>query len=228
MEQFLAYVAQFEPDFAKSIDGAGEAETSELERLVGMPLPSRYREFLERMGHDTGNLRLGGDASFAASELIEAYRKEILAGEIEVPRGSMLIGVGGMLVEEIYLELGGEDGRVLFLAADGNIHLFAESFEKLLYRTTFVKYRPRCFPFLRTYGSASSRRLLPPAEQMALNLGFDRQWFSDALFFCGERGDAALVISQYEGEGFLIVLAGTHESEVVSMAERFRYTFMLS
>jgi hypothetical protein len=226
IDEFVAYVAQFEPGFPNIIRGASPEEISALERLAGRPLPEMYREFLERMGHESGkiNLSLGGRSGI--SHVIEYYRDAIETGEREVPHNCIVIG-HDQIANELALEFK-PDGEPQVVVSSGEEikALHAESLEKLLYSLAFIAYRLRTLPYWASYTSSyqeiGMRMVLPAARQLAEQLGFTILWFSDTVTFCAERGtDAALEFTQHEGQGLAGRVAATSQAEVEKIGDEF-------
>ena len=50
--------------------------------------------------------------------------------------------------------------------------------------------------------------------EFLLEIGFEEQWFSDAIAFCCEKPGAAVVVNQYEGEGASMIIRGTDQREL--------------
>ena len=66
---------------------------------------------------------------------------KVMQGTIhELFAGHLRAIVGGMTVEDVYLEAGEWDGRVVFPGRGTSLVTYAETLEKLLYRLAFMKY----------------------------------------------------------------------------------------
>ncbi len=78
LQRVLAYAQDLDPGFKGAIEGAFPQEISELESLLGRPLPESYRVFLERMGRQLDWLEPGGSGRFdlSVSTVLAYYRAE--------------------------------------------------------------------------------------------------------------------------------------------------------
>jgi hypothetical protein len=219
MEHYLAYMASFDPGFPARIRGATGEQIAELERLAAMPLPHSYRAFLERMGLNDGGLHIAFEGTTAITEILDYYRTEVLTGERKLPRESLLIGVGAISIPDIALDCRGPgEPPVVFTDGDQFAGLYAKSLEKLLFQTAFAKYRLAVYPWEATYSSSyneiGKRHLTDVACSVAQACGLQRAGFSDRIACCAEKSDVAAYISQYEGQGIAVAIAGQDRHEV--------------
>src|SRR5262245_13634576 len=226
MDKFLAYVVQFDPDFPGRIRGATPQQLAELEQLSGIPLPRSYTAFLLKMGVDDGGVNLTVDGTTNIKEMIAYYRSELLTRERELPGQCILTGVGAVSVPDIGLDCRGPgDPPVMFTDGDEYAGLYAETLEKLLFNSAFSKYRLALFPweafYAASFASLGRRDVSGTARAVAAECGFEPAWFSDRVTWCGEKLDAAVCITQYEGQGIAIRVAAQDREEVVRVGSAF-------
>jgi hypothetical protein len=229
VQQLLQYIVRYASDFSSRVAGADASEIAELERMAGRPLPPAYRDFLATLGRDDGGLRLGVEASSRIDRVLAHYREHVLTGQESVPKDGLVIAVGGVVIEEVCLVgLSGQTPAVAFASGDRIVGPYADSLEQLLFRLAFTKYRLAAFPVSGRYTGAEAARRLAEAEKKAVGLGFERQWFSDSLAFCGEspRG-LAIALSEYQGLGLAVRVAGRDRAEVEEIGDDFARSFGL-
>jgi hypothetical protein len=213
MRTFVDYAASFDPAFPSRIRGASPQEIADLEAEAGHPLPDAYRAFLSLMGHGADQLVGGAEVRTDVSELIEFYGENVASGEDQVPDDCIVIGVGGVAVEQVLLEYN-HPGRV-FEGDSGEKHsLWADSLEKLLYKRVYMRYRPKQLPFSGIFTSAVGDPMMDAALNAAILLGFAPQWFSDSISFCGEAPGAVLILNQFGGQGFSMRIAAKEREQV--------------
>jgi hypothetical protein len=213
MREFVEYVSSFNGKFASQMRGATAEEIAHLQRITGHALPANYREYLELMGHDDDRA-LGSEEIWTnISEIISFYEENVATGEDCVPDDCIVIGVGGVSVEQVYLEHEGQ-GRV-YDSSDGQKHtLWAESLEMLLYQKAYMRYRRKQFAHTAFYTSSHVEPALGAARDEATRIGFVPQWFSGEVTFCGEMPGATLVINQIAQQGICLLL-GAAQFDVV-------------
>lgn len=206
MEQFYKYVSRFKSDFRTSKQGAIQEEVDELERYIKYPLPMLYKEFLYHMGKETGDFRISEGTSDIRT-ILAYYRECLESGDWDIPPNCILIAAG---YSNTCLEyIGNAEPRVVF-ADDEVIGLYAETFEKLLYKQAFLMYRLRAYAheafYTSSYATIGRKHRVAEARNLALKLGFEEQWFSDAITFCGEQDSIAIAVNQYEEQGLAIII----------------------
>jgi len=222
MEHFIQYVSQFEPDFASRIRGASEEEIDTLERLAGLRLPPIYRTFLSRMGHASGGIDIAFEGTTRITEVIDYYQNSVRTGKARVPPNSLIIGIGSPPTEDVALQLGSDRACPAFLASEGELlQLLADSLETLLFRVAFATFRMKLFHAGGTYRNNSAARQRELADAVAVEIGYQRQWFSDSIEFCGERRDSAIIINQYQHHGLAIRIRAESDTEVESIGSVF-------
>src|SRR5437016_2302712 len=142
MEDFIQYVSQFDPDFASRIRGASAEEINTFERLVGLSLPPVYREFLSRMGHDSGGIDIAFEGTTRITEVMDYYQDLVLTGKVTAPRNCIVMGIGSPPTEDIALQLAPDGACPVFFASGGELlHLYGDSLEKVLFRGAFADFR---------------------------------------------------------------------------------------
>jgi hypothetical protein len=224
MEELLDYISRYRPQFAREVRGATEEEIAQLEQLVGEPLPSQYRSFLEIMGADPGPFSFSNDDAMTVADITYYYR-ERQRGETKAPPDCVVIAWGGTEYEErqLSLELGpSATSRVLVSSDDEILELYAASFEKLLFRRAFVQYPLLLGPSRGIYTGQTNEHQVEIAAALAKANGFDEQWFSDQVAFCGEREDGALILcDQLEGRSLTLTLTASRRSAITESARPF-------
>jgi hypothetical protein len=206
MDQFLDYVSRFAPDFRKKIQGASPEEIEALERAVHRPLPEAYMHFLARMGRHAGGISLGYDTTTEIS-VVTAFHG---GRGRPTPPDCVAIAVGDVLDVCLHLPPGGGE-RVL--SSDGVLVyvILAESLPKALFQYVFRNYEVRSHAHVaaatidhvaaRAYAAANQRSMGETARELALELGFQPEWFSDAYSFCGRKDGTALFVLQQQLQG---------------------------
>ncbi|WP_394841799.1 SMI1/KNR4 family protein [Pendulispora brunnea] len=223
IEEFIAYASAYNPVFAASIRGATPLQLAELERLVGRPLPAYYKEFLSRMGQDDVGLSAAEDATMAVDGIIDYYRNYIVPGERTIPPNCIVIGAYSQVMD-VSLHCVGDDEPRVYFTEDHLYQPWADSLEKLLFRTAFQKFRGRQFSHELNIGPEKDlgrRRLLASASELAERLGFQRERFSDSVAFCGEHKVGAVQILQTDDAPIGIRLYGNNLNELEPIAAKF-------
>jgi hypothetical protein len=226
MDGFMDYIKNRDPLFPTLIRGASQKEIETLENwvgdLVGLSLPPSYKRFLSRLGHNDGGLAIGLDSTTNIVKVLDCYQNDIAKGLGKIPPNCILIGFGGLVVPEVCLEFFCDsEPRVIISEQDSILEFYAESLEKLLFRKAFMMYALKRFPYATFLVGTNVKRLLEPAQKIALFLGFKPLWFSDAIAFCGERDDAIIGISQFEAQGLSVRIAAPKRAEVERMSALF-------
>ena len=219
MRPFIEYVSRYQPSFGSTLRGASQSEIATLASTAQAVLPASYQEFLAVMGHGDGGLRLTFDGSTDISDVIRRYESFAKTGRAAAPPNCILIGLGTLAMEGLCMWLlRGREPSIVF-TRDGRVTgLYAESLEKLLYRTAFLKFGIKQFPCATYLASLPPARISETATTIALESGFRTLWFSDPIAFCGEKPGAAIVVNQYDGEGASVVLRGTDQGALDTIA----------
>ena len=231
IDELVVYVERFSPGFSKSIRGATEKEIRELAQLVGLPLPVPYVAFLRRMGHEDGGLSLALEGTTKISHIIDSYRECVSDGEALAPDGYVLVGTG-RISRDVCLEcVGGQRLKVVFVENAKVVGLYAESFPGLLFRNAFAVFRLKVMAFsaqyVASYAQLGRRSVLGLARRLAVELGFQEQWFSDSIVFCGEMQGAAIAITQYQEQGMGVYVVAQDASELDRIGRVFKERFGL-
>ncbi len=221
IDEFLSYVTKFEPDFRTRISGAAEGDISSLQALSGFELPPAYHSYLQHLGGNDGGLDIGQGATTRAGAVIRYY-KELQAENESAPPGCIVIAVNGVAVGETSLQFAeAGEPRVVNTSGDQIKDLYAESLPDLLFRVAFIKYRAKQLKFSNIYEGSLGGAHLETGRDVALANGFDQQWFSDSICFCGERADAAIMINQFVGRVLWIRIASDDRDVVQSLGRIF-------
>ncbi len=229
MKRFLEYVARFDANFHKRIKGATSEQIHELQKLAGQALPATYVDFLIKMGADTGGLHLSTEGTTDISELINYYRKDVAPGEM--PANCILMGFGAISMADFALYCtGNAEPHVVFRDLDTIVGLYAESLEKLLFRSAFEHYRLPQFPqkiFLTASFVDLGHRDQVDAARRIVERYVEILPFSDSHFICAESAEMAIAITQYENLGMGVTIAGKKQSDISRMASAMMREFRL-
>lgn len=231
MENFMNYVRQLDPKFPASIRGAKATEIESLERLVGLPLPASYRQFLTLMGQRASWMeaiwmQLNDEAITDIAQVIEFYQNYVAKGRLYVPPHCIAVAVFGITYNVCLLcEKPGEP-PVAWAVGNRIKCLRADSLEKYLGRLAFMKYHLKLYPFHMVYWNKDARGVHDKARAIAMNQGFKPFWFADSLAFCGEKAGQAICV-QHENEGLAVRIGGQNELDVGSTADPFVQEFVV-
>ncbi|AUX35518.1 MULTISPECIES: SMI1/KNR4 family protein [Sorangium] len=218
MDKLVTYASTFDPTFPSRIRGAGTEEIERLQDLAGHVLPQDYKEYLSLMGHGDGGALSSTEICTDIAEVIAFYEENVATGEDEVPSDCVVIGVGGVAVQQLYLEHEAQ-GHV-FDGADGEkLRLWSESFEKLLHQQIYMQYRPNQLAHSAFYATSDRAPVFNSARAAAIRLGFAPEWFSDKITFCGERSGTVLVLNQLEGQGLWVRIAAERVEALPTIAQ---------
>jgi hypothetical protein len=222
INEFLEFVAAYDRQFPSVIRGASADSIARLQSLVRTPLPGGYREFLSRMGENDGDLRIAFLGTTNVRRIIEYYA-EVGRGESDPPPANcILIGTGDISAGDVCLETRNVGEARVVRVLDAEIEgLYAESLEKLLYRTAFLKYEFERRARAGFYIGQQSADFVASATQAAMAAGYRAEWFSDAVVFCGRRDDIVLNITQYEGSPGAIIIGGGTAEQVEAAGKVF-------
>jgi hypothetical protein len=224
MDELVNFVSRYQPDFPAAIQGASPEEVAELGRLTGMALPSTYIDYLSWMGRDDGGFDVGGGSTTQIGTLIEYYVESMEFQIQDIPPNCLVIAVGGGGTFELSLEYQSEiEYPVLFTSGSTIKGRCADSLEKLLFRHAFVKYRLRAWPRSAIYwgGDGDDDNSLKRAWEVARSLGFERQWYSDQIGFCGEGDGSAVAIERILDRPVWMRIAAQHSAEIETLGAAF-------
>jgi hypothetical protein len=232
MDDFIRYISGFVPDFPQRIQGASPSEISRLQQLVGRPLPDFYQAFLARMGRNAGGLSLGFDTDTSILEVIDFYEKVIATKQKALPPHAIAIAVYGRDFDVCLECPSPEVERVL--ATEGLIvyAVLAESLRKLLFQMVFEKHELKHCPSRQSsiannkeaqaHQATHGRALREAARELAQELGFTPEWFSDAYTFCARQDGVLVFINQYDQQGLEVALGAEEPALVEEMSGLFR------
>lgn len=198
LQKVVEYATQFDPEFARHVKGASRADIDKFAAAVGRKLPPEYENFLEIFGEGDGGLKIAFDGTTDLRDLLDFYQDYVDSGEFTLPAGCFAIGVDALTEEAICLqdEEAGQPAKVVF-CGEGRVRGgYAESLEKLLYRTVTLKLRTAALGQQKLF-LGSSEHEFAKCVVTAEHLGFQRAWFSDRFVFCGEKNDELLCVIQY-------------------------------
>jgi hypothetical protein len=221
-DDLINFVSTYDPAFPTRIRGASPEEIAELERLAGLSLPPAYKNYLLRMGRNDGGFDVGGGSTTKIDALLEYYTESLDFDMEDIPPNCLVVAISGGGTFELSLEYGSDAGHPVLLTSGDTIKgLLSESFEKLLFRHAFVKYRLGSFPSSAIYWGDSNEESLKKATEVALNMSFERQWFSDRVSFCGEGGASAIVIERILDRPVWMRISGQQAAEVERLGSTF-------
>lgn len=231
IEDFIRYVAQFDPTFPLSIRGASEKEILRLEALSGIIISSEYREFLLRMGHESGKLGLDMDGTADITDVIQLYERCIGDTDFAFP-ASCLVIVTGRISHDIYVDFSASNKPRVVYVENGEIDsIHSENFLNFLYRCAFDSIQ---MPLVRHYAFWTSsfaqvgyRNVLSEARVIANELGFSEEWFSDSIEICGTTRHSYISITQFEEEGLTVSASSKRLFDLWRIGRKFKKRFGL-
>jgi len=229
IENCIEFWTSFVPDFPLQIRGAAAEQIAELERVMKRPLTGIYREFLERMGEDTGPLDLG--LFDITPEYLIAERAYVLE---KLPEGVELFACPvGDNEEDIFLIHSGqpdpevvrhddvpltEDGFFDGAAAES----VAGSLAELLCLPALNQYHSRLQPFQAVWSEKERHEdTLERCRRLAAIFGFEPYWFSSAQTFAAKRGSLVIVAKQAPGFLFSVGIAGDDQFDTGVVSRTF-------
>ncbi len=129
----------------REIGGCTEGELQELERLVGLPLPPVYGDFLRAMGHGAGGFLQGtdlwfadlGDINEAAVELVEE------AEDVSLPDSAFVFAMHQGYQFLFFVASGAADPEVFRFVEEDGIATVATTFSAWLRRAIEDEIRAR-------------------------------------------------------------------------------------
>jgi hypothetical protein len=219
IQEFIALVERYDPDYSQKIRGASLEEIHHLDELAGQSLPASYREFLAHLGKDMGGLDEGID--FRIEHIIDFYE----SGEWSPPQGYILFGVQeDDPYLDYYLECldsRGEDCPVVRFPSEGEFskenyfYPWMPSLNDFLLSMAFSEKRMEDFDLQRLLTpSTGSRKQVPgvisePIElariidERAHLLGFERVARSSRVYRFYDHQDSALYVRLDELGGIM-------------------------
>lgn len=202
IERLIEYVARHRPDFPSRIAGATTEQIVALESAVGGSIPCFYREFLTAMGAGQGGLdfSFGGEADIASITAMTASVAR--PGALPLVEGCESYCLIGICPQPGYLIVltprEGADPPAYF-AEDELVGRYADSFEKLLFRSAFHGFVQRAHAHRQSLQMTPDTPPLDEALRYAESLGFTSAPGSDSIVGCVERPDATAAFYQYSG-----------------------------
>jgi hypothetical protein len=222
--KFLTYATQFDPDLLIKLEGALPEEINVLQDVVGVNLPSSYREFLSLMGRNPAWIKLGRDHGTSSTtnivEVIKAYRQYINTRSHRIPPNCIAISVLGPDFD-VCLDLSpdSDEPRVVISEGFAIYQEYAETLNQLLFRLAFLHYQPYRWPHFGLFRSSDRNRIVDQGQSLAASAGLSPLWFSDRNAFCGESLTAAIGLRQYQDDYLIATIAAQTESEFLSLRE---------
>lgn len=225
MQSFIPFANALEPGFSGRIEGATTQEIQDFEKLVGQALPPHYRAFLTAMGHATGGLRLAWECDTDVREVMDFYREEMETGMLALPPDCILIGVGGIITEEVGLDMAAndEDPPVILVNGGRSTGRLADGLRQLLYRQAFIQWAARKFAYRRQVIGEQVHPIIDTAETLLGHEGITSESFSDSIALCAQRTDLVLFLVQYEGDKPSAVISGAQPNTVDQLAAKLEH-----
>jgi hypothetical protein len=235
IQQLIAFVAHYDPEFPKKIRGAAPHKIAELERLAGQRLPAFYHECLLAMG-DSMDWLQPTQARFDIDTLLQYYNAE----SWRPPPGYLKIGLGDNdPFFDIYLESdGGPEPRVVTMPHGPTNdfeklkksfrHPLAGSLEEYLgtsaYRTSKLDTLPNA---LRIAGNDPSQPLLARTGPVLAQLGLKPFWFSNDWVQVFDSRQAGAITTQFPGGVLAIDLAAQDPETLGNLRRTLLQNFAL-
>ncbi|SEU22045.1 hypothetical protein [Stigmatella erecta] len=243
MKELIELICQYDPSYPQKIWGLSSEELSELEQLVGRPLPGQLKAFLRSMGKEPGDVLAAGlwpQAGRIQQFYLSARRyrlspRYIFIATCEQPPGREYFYDCGLLAEaedcpivQARQGLGGALGEP-----------FAPAFPSLkdmVFWMAFQTKRMEALPFrafLRPtdcgYGATeTAAMILEDLEELMPRLGFRRLPYTSGQNPLFERGDVALAAHGSSApQDLSVVLAASQERERARLWETLANTTLL-
>ncbi|GAA0077318.1 hypothetical protein UT300005_16960 [Clostridium sp. CTA-5] len=210
-ERLSSYISIVDKDWINRIKPASKESISLLRKLsgiedAGLDFPEAYKIFLKYMGKSDGSAlgqTLLGDISI--EDIIDLY-KEINEYEPNTLNPQYLTFVSTHLGGEISFDLSQPNNPNIVMTSSGEFcYFFSESFEKLLFQYTFLKYEELYYPKAIFFGGSENRlrsaldnhkttNIFDVVDRYAKKNGFEKVWFSDQRHYFGIREDATFYV----------------------------------
>jgi len=203
MEEFINYVASFDPEFTYKISGAHESKIEYLEELIQKKLPPEYKDYLSYMGESNGDFFLFQPTERSNIEtIIEGYQ-DVYKGEWEIPDDCILICDYIYPNEQLALRESEDSKRTVWRLDEGEwyVDMYAESLKGLLWRQAFIEYALKEFNhrgYWQIYVNNESKEVDLVKEKLN-QWSIQKLWFSDGIFHCAQGDKMRVVINTYGG-----------------------------
>jgi hypothetical protein len=228
---FVAYIAQFDAQFPKRIQGATEEEIDQLEETVRRPLPAEYRDFLRYLGNGYDRLIFAGECNAKISsvskyyEIENKYRNSGDSEEVsdedtyDPPEGCLVIGAFCLSSDDMCLDLRKEGTAPVIIMSNGETVFYSDSLLQLLYCRGYTAYRLRVLPQFRFFVTDAGlpvpkRESFERAVAWASAAPWSRQWFSDKTSLCVEGKGTAFCLSFFDQTGYTLHIGGESGSNL--------------
>ncbi|RYZ43556.1 MAG: SMI1/KNR4 family protein [Myxococcaceae bacterium] len=236
IQEFIALVERYEPDYSLKIQGASLEEIRHLEKLVGRGLPAGYHEFLARLGKEMGGVEEGVD--FRIESIIDFYT----GGEWVPPQDYILFGVQeDDPYLDYYLECRApleEDAPVVRFPSEGEFskenyfHPWSHSLKDFLLSMAFSNKRMKEFDLQRLLSPSSGVRSREPGvisdgielvrtlEERARLLGFERVASTSGCYRFYDQQDSALYARLDDSGGLMgVTVAARRPRELERLSD---------
>lgn len=230
MQDLISFLATYQPDYAKVVQGYPDERIAELEQMVGRPVPAAYRDFLRTAA---ANLGFSIDVvTFDIDEVIDLA---------EYKRDHMPPWIYPIAVEDLqpgmdyYLDTSRApapgDGMVVSSAAGSlsfdDIRPTYPSLRDMLFYNGFREVRMLTLP-CREWVSWDDAAFADPdraprrdeIDQALASMGLRRLEVTSSARALYERGDcAAMVVEQMQAKTFIVMLAADDPKTAILAAE---------
>jgi hypothetical protein len=235
MKDFVDWLISIDSEFASLISGADTNIVTQLQKEIGQPLPSDYRDYLLLMGENNGGLDIFVDCVSKASELLDFYRrvKRDPVPENFLPSAFALVGIYGEAVPEVFLGLSGETQNELWSGESRRPRsCFANSFRRAMYRSGFTWLQTRSKQHscgLRRLVSASPVDSPATTWEILAAFGFSFTPYSDLYGICGIHPNSAAISAKWYSKSYVHVkLFGSEDATQDVVNSLFAQNFLLS
>jgi hypothetical protein len=235
INEFLEFIGRYDPDYPSSVQGASTEMIGRLASLVGQP-PPLYEEFLRRMGHSLGTLKIP-NLSFDIEQIIEIYEAEewrppprymVVAVEMQDPYFDYYLDLECSNDSDFSVVRFESWGTAVF---KGRIHPRFRSFRDMLFWFGFLYKRMNSLPFQMKLQASplkkektgqSQEALVDAVEKLALRMGFKRLQHTSPQCLLLDREDAAIYGHLPPRGGFDAKAAATDKNQLSKICEILR------
>ncbi|MEM9455054.1 MAG: hypothetical protein AAGF11_12810 [Myxococcota bacterium] len=234
IERCIDFVAEWDPRVPSTLCGAPVAAIEALEEHMGRPCSPTYRELLEVIGEDTGDLDLG---PYTTSVEILMQRRAVALRRL--PEGVELLAMArGDSDEDLFLVVDDDPSSTMDPKIFGHPSLqLAETGEFDLSRAEPVGRLAEvlCLPVVnRCYAVHQPLQIAMTDEdgrhdtlerccELADRFGLERYWFSNEWTYAGVRGSVLVVARQAPGWFFSVGVAGVDRFAWAAVAGTLRH-----
>lgn len=236
MDEFIALLGKYDPDFPSSIRGAPPDLIERLTTLDGRSLPPLYQEFLLRMGSDLGTLDIP-NLVFEIDQIIEFYESRdwrppprylLVAMEMQDPYFDYFLDLESPESSDFGVVRFESEGTAVL---QGRVHPWFHSFRDMLFSLGFLAKRVKRLPYqLDLLASPTKKQatgqspgeLVSAVETLALRMGFKRLSHVSPFCLLLDRDDAAIYGHLPPRGGFAAKVAASDRGQLLKACELLR------